>query len=173
MNPEDPEVARAARDHLIAMLTFLPGRLGAGLPPEGTNWPDGPAWRAAEDMAVTLRIGAREFTFVHSLEPGRSAMLVIESRCGVVPLASKADCYRKLLAMNHRNVTRSAGVCALDPSTKTVIHSLAYRLDALDVDKLAEAVADAARQTMPWREELSLIFDSNPALSDSALFLQN
>lgn len=170
MNP-DPEPARAARDHLIAMLTLLPGRLGAGWPPEGTNWPDGPAWRAPENLAVTLRIGAREFTFVHSLEPERSAMLVVESRCGIVPLASKTDCYRKLLAMNHRNVARSAGVCALDPSTKTVIHSLAYRLDALDVDKLVEAIADAAGQTMPWREELSLTPDSNPALRDSALLL--
>lgn len=168
MNPE-LELAHAARDHLIAMLILLPGRLGAGWPPEGTSWPDGPAWRAAENLAVTLRIGARELTFVHSLVPERSAMLVVESQCGIVPQASKTGCYRKLLAMNHRNVARFAGICALDPSTKTVIHSSVYRLDALDIDKLVAAVADAAQQTMPWRTEFSLTTDSSPALSDSAL----
>ncbi|KWT92120.1 Tir chaperone protein (CesT) [Variovorax sp. WDL1] len=170
MNPE-PELDLAARDHLIAMLTFLPGRLGVGWPPEGTNWPDATAWRAAENLAVTLRVGARELTFVHSLEPERSAMLVVESRCGTVPPTSKTDCYRRLLAMNHRNAARSAGVCALEPSTKTVIHSSAYRLDALDVDKLVVAVTEADRQTAPWREELSLTSDSNAALSKSALAL--
>lgn len=164
-----PEFAHAARDHLIAMLTFLPGRLGVRWPPGGTHWPDGPAWRAAENLAVTLRIGEREFTFVHSLEPERSDMLVVEIGCGTVPLASKTHCYRKLLAMNHKNVVRSSCVCALDPSTKAVIHSSAYRLDTLDVDKLATVLADAARQTMPWREELSLFSDPNLAASDSAL----
>ncbi|VTU22697.1 Tir chaperone protein (CesT) [Variovorax sp. PBL-H6] len=168
MNP-DPELARAARDHLIAMLTFLPGRLGVRWPPEGTNWPDGPAWRAAENLAVTLRVGEREFTFVHSLEPERSAMLVVESRCEMVPAASKTECYRKLLAMNYRNVTKSGGVCALDASTKTVIHSSAYRLDALDVDNLVAAMAETAQQMMPWWEDFSLTSDSRPPLNEYAL----
>lgn len=171
MNP-DPEPARAARDHLIAMLTLLPGRLGAGWPPEGTNWPDGPAWRAPENLAVTLRIGAREFTFVHSLEPERSAMLVVESRCGIVPLASKTDCYRKLLAMNHRDFVARPSAYALDASTKTIVHSSAYLLESLDIDMLTEVVLDAARRAMSWQEEFALPSHSPSAAGDSSFFLQ-
>jgi hypothetical protein len=172
MNPEDPDVARAARDHLIAMLIILPGRLGAGWPAEGSNWPDEPAWRAAENLAVTLCIGARELTFVHSLEPGRSAMLVVESRCGMVPLASKAHCYRKLLAMNHRNIAARPSAYALDASTKTVIYSTAYLLDSLDIDMLTEVVVDAARRAMSWQEQFALPFDPPSAVGDSSLFIQ-
>jgi hypothetical protein len=167
-----PELARAARDHLIAMLTFLPGRLGIGWPPEGTNWPDGPAWRAAENLAVTLRVGAREFTFVHSLEPERSAMLVVESRCGIVPPTSKADCYRKLLAMNHRDVAARPSAYALDTSTKTVICSSAYLLESLDIDMLTEIVVDAARRATSWQEEFSLPSHSPSAVDDSSFLLQ-
>lgn len=168
----DPEVARTARDQLIAMLTFLPGRLGAGWPAEGSNWPDGPAWRAAENLAVTLRVGAREFTFVHSLQPEHSAMLVVESRCGMLPLASKADCYRKLLAMNHRNIAARPSAYALDASTKTIIYSSAYLLESLDTDMLTQVVIDAAQRAMSWQEEFALPIDSPSAVIDSSFFLQ-
>lgn len=168
----DPEFARIARDHLIAMLTFLPGRLGAGWPAEGSNWPDGPAWRAAENLPVTLRIGACEFTFVHSLEPARSAMLLVESHCGIVPLASKADCYRKLLAMNHRNVAARPSAYALDASTKTVIYSSPYLLESLDIDMLTQVVVDAAQRARSWQEEFALSIDSPSAVGDSLFFLQ-
>jgi hypothetical protein len=154
------------------MLTFLPGRLHAGWPPGGSNWPDGPAWRAAENLAVTLRVGAREFTFVHSLEPERSAMLVVESRCGIVPPASKTNCYRKLLAMNHRNVAARPSAYALDASTKTVIYSSAYLLESLDIDMLTEVVLDAAQRARSWQEEFALPFNSPSAVGDSSFFLQ-
>jgi hypothetical protein len=166
------ELARAARDHVIAMLTFLPGRLGIGWPPEGNRWPDGPAWRAPENLAVTLSIGAREFTFVHSLEPERSAMLVVESRCGIVPPASKTDCYRKLLTMNHQNFAARPSVYALDASTKTVIHSSAYLLESLDVDILTEVVVDTARRTTSWQEEFAFSSESSSAVGDSSILIQ-
>ena len=168
----NPEIAQASREHVIALLTLLPSRLGAGWPPADTHWPDGPAWRAAEDLALTLRIGAREFTFVHSLEAERSATLVVECRFGIVPRGSAIECYRKLLAMNHQNFAENPFAYALDASTKTLIHSAAYLLDSLDIDKLTEAVVDAARQTMSWREEFSLASESPAAVGDFSLFLQ-
>ena len=86
-----------ARAGAIALLTLLPSRLGA-------SWPESRpaglvAWRAAKRAGVTLRIGVREFTFLHSLDAERSARLVVECRCGIVARAAATECYRKLLAL--------------------------------------------------------------------------
>lgn len=168
----NPDPTHAARDHVIALLTLLPGHLGGSWPADDTGRPDTAAWRAVESMSVTLRIGVQEFTFLHSLEAALSACLFVESLCGIAPPASKTDCYRKLLAMNHGNGVNHASVYALDLSTKKLIRCSAYTLDSLDVATLASEVIEAARQTMLLREEFALTSEPLPALSESSLLLQ-
>ncbi|MDR6536917.1 hypothetical protein [Variovorax soli] len=168
----NPAPAHAARDHVIAMLTLLPARLGGRWPLDDTSGPDTAAWRIAESMAVTLCIGAQEFTFLHSLEAPLSACLLFESLCGIAPPASKIDCYRKLLAMNRANDVHRSPIYALDPATKKIIRSSAYALDSLDVDMLASEVIEAGLQTMLLREEFALTSEPLPALSRSSLLLQ-
>ena len=86
MNP-----AHAARDHVIALLTLLPARLGGSWPLDDTGGPDTAAWRVAENMAVTLRIGAQEFTFLHSLEAALSACLFFVFQALFVLVESAID----------------------------------------------------------------------------------
>jgi hypothetical protein len=167
----DPDLPHPSREHLIAMLTLLPFRLG--FRPEAlANWPDVAAWRGAQELALTLRTEAREFTFLHSLDAERSDRLVVECRCGTVQGFLAADCYRKMLAMNHENFAERPSVYALDTSTRTVIHSTAYLLESLDIDKLTEAVIDEARLATSWREEFAPARDVPSTAGDSTPLLQ-
>ena len=156
MNPEpNPNPARAARDHVIALLTRLPSSLGGGWSLDDATQPDWPAWRAAEDLSVTLRIGARELIFMHSLDLERSARLVVECRCGVVPKFSGIESYHTLLARNHQNFPNHPSIYALDSSTNTVVFITSYLLESLDADMLSHVVVDAARHAMSWQEEFA------------------
>jgi hypothetical protein len=156
MNSEpDPDLARAARSQVIALLARLPSCLGSGWALDDASEPDWTAWRAAQDLTVPLRIGVHEFTFLHSLDPERSARLVVECRCGIVQRSSTVECYYKLLALNHQNFPEHACTYALAPSTKTVVYITSYLLESLDADRLADVVIDAAQRAMAWQEEFA------------------
>jgi hypothetical protein len=149
----EPDVALAAREQVIALLTLLPSRLGSHWPLDRSSQPDWPAWRSAEELALTFGVGTREFNFLHSLHGARSASLIVECRFGVVPRYSAAECYRKLMARNHQNISEHPSTYALDPSTKAVLCVASYLIDSLNLDRLTDALADAALQAMSWQEE--------------------
>ena len=152
----DPHRAQAARERVIAMLARLPVQLGGAWSLDNADHPDWQAWRAAEDLAVTLHIGGREFTFFHSLNTDKSAALVIECRCSFVPHLSFVECYRQLLATNHRNYPTSPSTYALNHSTNAVVYNTSYLLESLDAEKLVDALVDGARNAMHWQEQFAL-----------------
>jgi len=166
----DPDLPHRSREHLIALLTQLPMRLGFR-PEVPINWPDWPAWRAAQELALTLRLQAREFTFLHSLDAERSDRLVVECRCGTAQGFSAADCYRKMLAINHRNVARHLPTYAIDASTRSVVYSSTHLLEPLAIDTLTEVIVDAARHAMSWQEEFAPVSDAPLAMGESPLLL--
>ncbi|VTU27069.1 hypothetical protein H4CHR_01920 [Variovorax sp. PBS-H4] len=163
----DSTPGRAAREQVIALLSLLPGQLGGTWSLDDASYPDWPAWRAAEELAVTLRIGTREFTLLHSLDAERSARLVVECRYGTVPQFSLIECYRQLLARNHRNFPEHPSTYALDSSTKTVVHITSYLLESIDAEKLANVLVDGAQLAMRWQEEFD---QASEALQNESSF---
>ena len=165
MNP-DPDAhsnpADASRDKVIALLTLLPRFLGSDWPADDTGLLDPAACRMPKELTIALRIGVREFTFVHSLDPERRAWLVVECRYGLAPRFSAVECYHELLARSHQDFPVHACTYALDPSTKAVVHLASYLLESLNVGKLADVVVDAARQAASWQEEFAPASDASP-----------